>query len=287
MTTLITGGTGKTGLHLANLLHQAGHPVLIASRSGTAPAPFQSSTVKFDWLNPDTHKNPFTIDANIERVYLVAPNHVYDPLPSMQPFLDLAVSKGVRRFVLLTGSQWHIGELPLGTVHQYLLNLNVEYAVIKPTWFIDNFASLFLASIRDRDEVFSAAGDGRIPFVSAEDIAHAAFEALTAKQSPNKEYFVLGPELYTYEEVAKLFSTVLGREIRYRRLSVEEQTQIFASVMPAEYARKLAGTEQLASQGAEEKLFREGGEKSFIGKQTLLGFIEKNKNIWVKKGDAA
>ena len=42
-----------------------------------------------------------------------------------------------------------------------------------------------------------------VPFVSAEDIAQAAFNALTSKQSPNKDYYVVGPELFLHDEVGK------------------------------------------------------------------------------------
>lgn len=40
-----------------------------------------------------------------------------------------------------------------------------------------------------------------MPFVSAVDLAQAAFEALTREKSFNKDFFVLGPELHSYDEV--------------------------------------------------------------------------------------
>lgn len=63
-------------------------------------------------------------------------------------------------------------------------------------------------SIREKNEIFSSAEDGRVPFVSAEDIARAAFDAFTAAKSPNKDYFLVGPELYSYDEVKFVSSTV-------------------------------------------------------------------------------
>jgi len=67
----------------------------------------------------------------------------------------------------------------------------------------ENFGTDFRDSIRDNDEIVSATRDGRIPFISSEDIAQAAFEALMAEKSPNRDYYVLGPELYSYDEVCK------------------------------------------------------------------------------------
>ena len=134
MTILVTGGTGKTGSVLSRLLSEANHSVLIASRSGTAPSPYKA--VKFDWFDDKTFENPFKEDSNIDRVYLIVPA-VLDQLNIVRPFIDLAISKGVKRFVLLSGSQLESGSPALaGKVHEYLVNIKVDYAVLRPTWFI-------------------------------------------------------------------------------------------------------------------------------------------------------
>ena len=136
MTVLVTGGTGKTGLILSRLLKEANQSVLICSRSGTAPNPYKA--VKFDWFDDKTFENPFKMDSNIDRVYLVVPS-VIGQLCSVKPFIDLAISKGVKRFVLLTASQVEIRSPVLtlmGLVHEYLLDIKVDYTVLRPTWFM-------------------------------------------------------------------------------------------------------------------------------------------------------
>ena len=139
MTILVTGGTGKTGLILSRLLKDANHSVLIASRNGTAPSPYKA--VKFDWSDDKTFENPFIADPNIDRVYLVLPP-VIGQLDTVKTFIDLAISKGVKRFVLLTASVAEIGgpvlEL-MWKVHEYLINIKVEYTVLRPTWFIRTY----------------------------------------------------------------------------------------------------------------------------------------------------
>ena len=219
MTVLVTGGTGKTGLILSRLLKEANQSVLICSRSGTASSPYKA--VKFDWFDDNTFENPFKTDSNIDRVYLIVPS-VVGQLSTVKPFIDLAISKGVKRFVLLTASQAEIGSpVLMGKVHEYLLNIKVDYTVLRPTWFMrtyfsmritkasadktftENFGTTFYQSIREQNEIYGVAKDGRTPFVSAEDIAQAAFDALVSKQSPNKDYYVVGPELFSYDEVSK------------------------------------------------------------------------------------
>ena len=134
MTILITGGTGKTGIKLAQLLNKAGHPVLLTSRKGEVPHPFKG--VKFDWLDPSTFTNPFDVDPGIDRVYVVGPVGVLDMLPHVQPFIDLAVTKGVKQFVVLGSSQTPKGGPIAGKVHKYLEEIGVDYAVLRPTWWV-------------------------------------------------------------------------------------------------------------------------------------------------------
>ena len=68
------------------------------------------------------------------------------------------------------------------------------------------------------------AKDGRIAFVSAGDIAQAAFDALVSKQCPNKDYYVVGPELFSYDEVSesspKSSANVCALTVKYRWLNL-------------------------------------------------------------------
>jgi uncharacterized protein YbjT (DUF2867 family) len=69
--------------------------------------------------------------------------------------------------------------------------------------FKENFGTTFYQNIREQNEIYGVAEDGRVPFVSTEDIAQAAYDALVSKKSPNKDYYVVGPELFSYDEASK------------------------------------------------------------------------------------
>lgn len=132
MTTLIIGGTGKTGLILAKLLTDAGHSALLTSRKGAAPAPFKA--VKFDWFDRSTFENPFNADPAIDRVYIIAP-HGLHPGPIAKPFIDLAVARGVKRFVLLGGSHQTSEKPATGEIQKLLEESGADYAILKANWF--------------------------------------------------------------------------------------------------------------------------------------------------------
>ena len=60
---------------------------------------------------------------------------------------------------------------------------------------------MYYKTIREDNMIVSAAKDGKIPFVSVDDIAEVAFKALVDEKSHNTDYVVVGPELFTYDEV--------------------------------------------------------------------------------------
>ncbi len=144
MAVLLTGGTGKTSVRLARFLQDAKIPFLLASRKVEAEAPSGMSATKFDWLDSSTFENPFQYKfpsgQSISAVYLVAPE-ISDPSPSITAFVDLAIEKhGVRRFVLLTGSTTEVGGVYVGKLWQHLVDLGVEYCVLRATWFMGTFS---------------------------------------------------------------------------------------------------------------------------------------------------
>ncbi|KAJ3509139.1 hypothetical protein NLJ89_g5377 [Agrocybe chaxingu] len=276
MTILVTGGTGNIGGALARLLQAANYPLIISSRKGVAE-PFKA--VKFDWSDPSTFENPFNADPNIDRVFVIAPISG-DALEQTKPFFKVAIEKGVKRFVLITATQAEKGDnSQYGKVHEHLANLGVEYTVLRPTWFIENFGQ-FSHTIRENDEILSVTGKGRIPFVSVQDIAKAAFDALTAEKSANTDYFVIGPELWSYDDVAAALTEVTGRKIVHRLISLEEQLASFKLWMDEEYAIELNTYEGRIASGIEEK--NVGHPKAITGKHKLRDYLEANKQLWSK-----
>ncbi|KAF9482673.1 NAD(P)-binding protein [Pholiota conissans] len=281
MTSLLLCGTGSTGLAIAKLLRAADHPVILTSRTGKAPEPYKAAT--FDWLDHATFENPFKEDSNIDRVYIVSPT-IYDMLPHAKAFIDLAITKGVKRFVLLSESQLGPGDPYTGKIHEYLLEIGVDYFVLRPTWFTQNFGRYFYFSIREQNEIFSATGNGRIPWLSIDDLANLAFEALTAEKCPNKDSFIFGPELYTYDEIAEIFTDVLGRKITHKKLTPTEFAQLFTTfgITPV-HADLLASMEQAVADGVEEGLFNSSPDKKYLGTYKLSDYIRENKELWIKE----
>ncbi|GAB3477031.1 NAD(P)H-binding protein [Nocardiopsis coralliicola] len=247
MNTLVIGGTGTTGSRVARKLGEQGARARIASRSGGP------GRVRFDWHDPATHG---TALAGADAVYLIAPIGEADPEPLMVPFLKRAVREGVRRAVLLSASAVEPGAPGLGAVHEHVRGLFAEWAVLRPSWFIDNFTGdhLHARTARESGEIVSATGEGRVAFVAAEDIADVAVAALTALRPHNTDHIITGPEALSYADVAAALGDATGRPVRHRSVSTTELAGRWTEWgMPAAFARLLAGLDAAVAAGAEDR----------------------------------
>ena len=237
---LVTGGTGKTGSIVARLLAERRdvEPV-VASRSG-ARAGGAPSGVRFDW--DDEASTIQVLDATRpDALYLIAPPRDPDPLSAMGPFIAAARERGVRRAVILGAKPVASGDAGLGEVYPAVAGAFEEWAVLRPSWFMQDFVTdHHLAAMVRAGVLQTASTDGRVAYIDAEDIAAVAAVALTSSTLDNGELVLTGPEALTPEAVATTIGGVLGRPIRVEHVSESELARRLAERMPARLAAALA-----------------------------------------------
>jgi len=240
---LVTGGTGKTGRRVAEQLAAAGAEVRIASRGGSHP---------FDWSDADTWGAALD---GVSAAYLVPPPLAGDVSATMIAFAQAAVARGVRRLVLLSGSPMPEGGPGVGQTHRWLHDNAADWAVLRPSWFMQNFSEgQHLATIRDEGVIHSATEDGRIPFINADDIAASAVAALTGPEPLNRDFILTGPESISYDTVARRISEAVGRSITHRRLSAEGLAAWYQAIgRPALLAQMLGMMDVMIAGGAEDR----------------------------------
>lgn len=250
-TTLVIGATGTTGSRTAAQLAAAGHRVKAASRRAT-PVP-GAEPVAFDWYDPATHAAALD---KADRVYLIPPVGDADPAAIMLPFLRQARTAGVHRVVLLSSSAIPEGGPAVGTVHQALPDLFEQWAVLRPSWFMQNFTGTHAhaVSIREEGTIWTATGSGRVGFVDAEDIAAVAVHALSDEQAPNTDLVLTGPQALSYDDIATTITQVTGRPVHHRHLSYKQMRDRLTAQVPLEFASMLAGMDRAISEGAEDRI---------------------------------
>ena len=132
-------GVGKTSIRIAKACQDAKVPFLLTSRRGEAGAPSGMHAAKFDYTDASTYDAPFqhgTLGGQkISAVYFAAAAS-QDPVPVMNAFIDHAHEKhGVNRFVLCAGTSIKQGGTYLGQVWQHMVDIGVEWCVLRPSWF--------------------------------------------------------------------------------------------------------------------------------------------------------
>ncbi|WP_242910629.1 ergot alkaloid biosynthesis protein [Actinomadura terrae] len=247
---LVTGGTGKTGSVLAEVLRGGGVPIRVASRHPSAGDP---DAVRFDWADPATHADALR---GIDRVYLVPPVNTVDPMPRVGPFLDEAERLGVRRVVLL-GSAIDLPDAPGPLELAARVRARPGWAVLRPSGFMQNFTGAHPVAerIRRDGEIRTAAGDGRLGWIDARDIAAAASALLTGPPDPadRRDHLLTGPAALSYRDAAAIITARTGRPIRVRHIGVDELAGNYrAAGIPAAFAAALAGVDAGIRAGRED-----------------------------------
>jgi uncharacterized protein YbjT (DUF2867 family) len=232
---LILGGTGKTGRRIARLLRAAGRPVRTASRTG--------GDIPFDLDDPATWAPALD---GVTAAYVMTANlrASTDEQEGIPGFVKEALASGVRRLVLL--SAHGVGEAddrhPLKAAEHAVRGSGVDWTILRPTWFSQNFSEgPWLPGILDGTLVLPT-GDGRTPFIDAEDIAEVAAAALTEDRHSGQIYHLTGPQAISFGAVADLIGKASGRMIRHVDIAPEAyiERQVAGGV-PPDVARLLTG----------------------------------------------
>ncbi|MFI8438819.1 NAD(P)H-binding protein [Streptomyces sp. NPDC079020] len=208
-TVLVIGGTGKTGRRVAAQLRERGVEPRVASRSAEIP---------FDWADPGTWAAALD---GVTAAYIVP----YDISPSPTPALvKQAVESGVRRLVLLSARGADVpgyfgaaydDEGPHAQGEAAVRASGVEWTILRPGWFAQNFSEGVFADGVTGGELALPTGDGKAAFVDAEDIAAVAVAALTGNGHAGQVYELSGTRALGIDDVLGEIAEVTGRRARY------------------------------------------------------------------------
>ncbi len=208
--TLVLGGTGKTGRRIVEGLHRRGVPTRIGSRAATP---------SFDWSES---RNWNAVLDGVTAAYIsYAPDlAIPGATDAVRAFVELAVSQGVQRLVLLSGR----GEEEAQACERIVQDAGVQWTVVRCSWFSQNFSEGEFLEMVMAGEITLPAGDIGEPFVDTDDIAEVAVAALTEDGHNGEIYELTGPRLLTFSEAVAEIAHATGRNIDYIQIPHEAFT---------------------------------------------------------------
>ncbi len=215
---LVTGATGQVGYHLmealADLHAEATAMVRVPAKAADLPGSPNHLVATLDGPPPADVLRTF------DRVFLLSPAHE-GQVELELIFIDALLAAGHRpHIVKVAADGFEDPDCEVRfmrshreiAVHLDASGLPVTY--LAPSLYMENLLES-ADTIRDQGTIFAPAGQGRVGFVAASDVAKAAARVLTGEGHEGQTYVLTGPQALTYADVAARVSAVLAREVDY------------------------------------------------------------------------
>jgi uncharacterized protein YbjT (DUF2867 family) len=246
---------GKVGSEAAALLGQSATPARILVRDhGRATA---LASLGIEVVTGDLDDASTLMDAmnRVTAVILVSP-----AVPAQElRVIAAAAQAGVQHIVKVTSKA--SPDSPIARrrgqseIEAGLAASGVDHTLLRANAYMQNFLAL-APMIAATDGFASSAANGRVGLVDARDVAAVAAQIATHpdEQAVNT-YWITGPELLSYRDVADILSRTLHRTITFRaRTAEEDQAAMTAAGIPAPIAEQNAQAFSLIATGDAEWL---------------------------------
>lgn len=150
---LVPGSTGKTGSRIGKRLEARGLPVRLGSRNRQPP---------FDWEKSATWE-PALSGVSAAHVSFYPDLAVPGAAESIRAFTQLALKKGVKRLVLLSGR----GEREAQRSETMLQQSSADWTILQASWFSQHFSESFSLEPILAGEVALPVGEIAKPFITS------------------------------------------------------------------------------------------------------------------------
>lgn len=215
MRILVIGGTGTVGSALVRELTGRGVDVRVLSRSAGEEGTHGVERVAGDMSRPETLVPAFV---GVDRAYLLTPL-AQDEVIQGTNAIEAARHAGIERLVFQSILEAAAG---VGIPHfeskvellDRIRGSGLPWSVVAPASFYQN--DLRLRDLIVEQGIYpNPIGKGGINRVDVRDIAGVAAAALLEPGYESREVAAVGPDTWTGEAIAEVYSRVLGREVHY------------------------------------------------------------------------
>jgi uncharacterized protein YbjT (DUF2867 family) len=220
---LVTGSTGLIGSEIVRLISQAGVPARALARNPQRIPKLPGITpVAGDLTKPETLPAAFEGAGTLFLLTGISENLV----ALEHNAIAAARAAGIMRIVKLSafGASDH-SKAPICLWHyrveQEMRQSGIGWTILRPHHFMQNLLGQAQYIIND-GVVYSASGDGRIPYIDARDIAACAKAVLTQPGHDHKKYVLTGSEALSYRQATEIIGRTIGRELRFVPESPDE-----------------------------------------------------------------
>lgn len=190
----------------------------------------------------------------VDRLVFVSASEVGKRVEQHSNIIAAAKEAGVSFIAYTSLLNLDSSELFLAPEHQatekMLAESGIDHANLRNGWYWENYAAA-LETGKAMGKFFSAAGEAKVSGAARKDFAEAAAVVVTTDGHAGKTYELAGAPALTYPEIAAQVGEVLGTDVEYVNLTVEEYEKSLVEVgLPADFAAGLAGADPVIEKGA-------------------------------------
>ena len=127
-------------------------------------------------------------------------------------------------------------ESPFRRAEVELEQSGLTYNIIRPNWFYQNFNTFWVQGIVEQNKILLPAGNVKVSFIDARDIAAVAATLLTTDEFDNQAFNLSGLDAVDHSEVAQAISNVVSREVTYEEIEPEVlKAGLLGAGLPEDY----------------------------------------------------
>lgn len=255
---LVTGASGQLGRAVLERLLQRGCSRVIAvTRDPERLAEFAARGVELRRADFDNESGLADAFAGARRALLISTDQIADEgarlLQHLGALVALSVA-GVEHVVYTSYAGLDVDHAlaSVADTHRQtelaLIGSGLEYTLLRNNLYTELLLDPLRAAL-DRGVWRTAHGNGAVAYVSRNDVARVAAEALISA-SGREVWQVSGPAALSAEQIAALAARISGRPLRYEAIAVaERKAELGASGLPAPIVDLLLSFECAAAAG--------------------------------------
>jgi uncharacterized protein YbjT (DUF2867 family) len=213
---LVTGSTGLIGNEVLRRLSQAG----VAARALARDMKKARQMSGVTWVSGDLSK-PGTLPEAFEGVktLFLLTHYLEDMVELQHNAVAAARAAGVNHVVKVSAfAASDHSKAPIGRWHHQvekeLEKSGLAWTFLRPHHFMQNLLGQAEYVIKE-GVIYSASGDGKIPYVDGRDVSAVAIVTLTTPGHFGKKYVLTGPEAISYRQAAEIIAAVIGKPVRF------------------------------------------------------------------------
>lgn len=212
---LVTGATGNTGSFLVPALLRESIDVRIFVKDGAKAKPLQDLGAEVIIGDLDTPETILPAVINVDKIYLLTWNGETQ-LQQAENVLKAAKEAGNPH--IIRHSMWGPGNsriIKQGLkIEQMIKSSGLPWTLLKPTFYMQN-TMMAAQTISSDGVIYWDMKDGILGMIDVRDIADAALTVIVNEGHEGKSYILTGPEAISFNDIAKIFSKVLDKEVKY------------------------------------------------------------------------